>query len=513
MFSKYLKTLSILKKFLFINFVIFTIIGLFTLIYLTNIEPSLLKKKSEDHINIINNTTDNIKRLNIKFQENDIRKFLFSTRFIFQNLDRVIFFDNKLELIGDTDTLDLDPRSFSTRLDKIEFESLSEEVNEDENKENNSSQNNETKASFKDLLERYNNSDNYGNYYTFTEDNLNQFKVTTVKNVKSDENNLGFIVISENANEIKTAIDERRAFVIRTAISVGFVILIFSFVLSRYFIKPIQNLVGYTIKVKEKNPGKTGIENLKNRNDELGLLSNSMEDMTNELQKRISHAENFSTDLVHEIRNPLASLKSASEILKDTKDINQRTKLLDILTHDVQRIERLITDYSQMLKDEVALSKEQMKKLDIQPIIQSVVDDYNNIYKFKKNISINYQNDGKSEYLINGIENRIEQIVANLLDNSISFSEDGSEVIVNVSNGLEKKVIVKILDEGQGFKEKDTSKIFNRFYSNRPENFGEHSGLGLNIVKNLVDLHDGKIEASNRLDKQGALIEIQFPSL
>ena len=513
MFSKYLKTLSILKKFLFINFVIFTIIGLFTLIYLTNIEPSLLKKKSEDHINIINNTTDNIKRLNIKFQENDIRKFLFSTRFIFQNLDRVIFFDNKLELIGDTDTLDLDPRSFSSRLDKVEFESLSEEVNENENKENNSPQNNEIKISFKDLLERYNNSDNYGNYYTFTEDNLNQFKVTTVKNVKSDENNLGFIVISENANEIKTAIDERRAFVIRTAISVGFVILIFSFVLSRYFIKPIQNLVGYTIKVKEKNPGITGIENLKNRNDELGLLSNSMEDMTNELQKRISHAENFSTDLVHEIRNPLASLKSASEILKDTKDINHRTKLLDILTHDVQRIERLITDYSQMLKDEVALSKEQMKKLDIQPIIQSVVDDYNNIYKFKKNISINYQNDGKSEYLINGIENRIEQIVANLLDNSISFSEDGSEVIVNVSNGIEKKIIVKILDEGQGFKEKDTSKIFNRFYSNRPENFGEHSGLGLNIVKKLVELHDGKIEASNRLDKQGAFIEIKFPSL
>ena len=105
------------------------------------------------------------------------------------------------------------------------------------------------------------------------------------------------------------------------------------------------------------------------------------------------------------------------------------------------------------------------------------------------------------------------QIIANLLDNSISFSDDGSEVIVNVSNGLEKKVIVKILDEGQGFKEKDTSKIFNRFYSNRPENFGEHSGLGLNIVKNLVELHDGKIEASNRLDKQGALIEIKFPSL
>merc|ERR1711991_843582 len=132
-------------------------------------------------------------------------------------------------------------------------------------------------------------SENLGAPYTFTQEDFNQFNVTTIKNVTKNEINLGYLAITENANEIKTAIDERKAFVIRTAVSVGFVILIFSFVLSRYFIKPIQNLVGYTIKVKEKNAGKTGIENLKNRNDELGLLSSSMEDMTNELQKRISH--------------------------------------------------------------------------------------------------------------------------------------------------------------------------------------------------------------------------------
>ena len=101
MFSKYLKTLSILKKFLFINFVIFTIIGLFTIVYLNNIQPNLVKKKSENHIKIINNTIDNLSRLNIKFDADDIRKFLFSTRFIFQNLDRVIFFDSNLNLIGD----------------------------------------------------------------------------------------------------------------------------------------------------------------------------------------------------------------------------------------------------------------------------------------------------------------------------------------------------------------------------------------------------------------------------
>ena len=135
MFSKYLKSLSILKKFLFINFIIFTIIGLFTIIYLSNVQPNLIKKKSVEHLNVINNTINTLIRLDIKFDVDDIRKFLFSTRFIFQNLDRVIFFDNDLNLIGDTDTLDLDPRSFSTRLDEIEFESLNKNE-ENQNNEN-----------------------------------------------------------------------------------------------------------------------------------------------------------------------------------------------------------------------------------------------------------------------------------------------------------------------------------------------------------------------------------------
>jgi len=512
MFSKYLKTLSILKKFLFINFVIFTVIGLFTFIYFNNIQPSLIKKKSLNHSNVINNTIDNLLRLDVKFQANDIRKFLFSTRFIFQNLDRVLFFDDQLNLIGDTDTLDLDPRSFSTRLDKIEFESLNEWETEKKIEEKNIKIDEKKPVSLKDILKKYSNSNDLGSPFTFTQDNFNQFKVTTIKNVTKDEVNFGYLAIIENANEIKTAIDERKAFVIRTAVSVGFVILIFSFVLSRYFIKPIQNLVRYTINIREKSQIKSGIENLKKRNDELGLLSNSLEDMTNELQKRVTHAENFSTDLVHEIRNPLASLKGASEILQDANDNDQREKLLNILSHDVQRIERLITDYSQMLKDEVALSKEKMKKINIEPIIQSVVDDYNNIHKVKKGINIEYKNDGKEKYIINGIENRIEQIIANLLDNAISFSKEGDNVFVNISDNRNKKISIKVFDEGQGFKEKDTSRIFKRFYSNRPEKFGEHSGLGLNIVKNLVDLHDGEIVASNRLDTEGAMIEIKFPS-
>ena len=512
MLSNLLKNLSILKKFLFINLIFFTIIGIFLFIYLKNVQPNLIKKKSSNHIEVINNTIDNLTRLNVEFVEDDIRKFLFSTRFLFQNLDRVIFFDNQLNLIGDTDTLDLDPRSFSQRLDIVEFEVLTEKKTKEITEKKNIDVGNNNVVSLNDVLLNYASSKNFGTPFTFTQEEFNKFKLTTIKNVMQKGENIGYLAITENANDVKAAIDERKTFVIRTALAIGLVILIFSFVLNRYFLKPIKNLVTYTETIRNKDPKVTNLDILKKRNDELGLLSKSLDDMTNELTKRISHAENFSTDLVHEIRNPLASLKSASEILHDTTDVEQRIKLIDILSHDVQRIERLITDYSQMLKDEVALSREKIKKLDIEPIIKSVVDDFNNIYKLKRGINISYSNDGKNKYLINGIENRIEQIVANLLDNAISFSGDNKDVIVKVSKLENDKVSINILDEGQGFKEKDTNKIFKRFYSNRPDKFGQHSGLGLNIVKNLVDLHNATIRASNRLDRKGASMEIIFPN-
>tara|TARA_B100000214_G_scaffold22785_1_gene15132 strand:- start:33 stop:1568 length:1536 start_codon:yes stop_codon:yes gene_type:complete len=509
MLKNLLKNLSILKKFLLINCIIFIIIGSFTTIYLSKIQPNLIKKKTSNHIKIINNTIDHINRLDIKFNEEDIRKFLFSTRFIFQNLERVILFDSEFALVGDTDTLDLDPRSFSNRIDTIEFEKLDEEkkkkiVNEKTITE-------KKILSLNEILLNYSNSKDFGRPYTFTQENYNQFLLTTIKNVNVDGVNIGFLAISENANDIRAAINERKTFILRTAFVVAIVILIFSIVLNKYFLKPIGNLVNYTKTIKEKSNKEPNIDRLKNRNDELGTLSVSLEDMTQELQKRIDTAENFSTDLVHEIRNPLASLKSASEIISETEDINQRRKLINIISHDVQRIERLITDYSQILKDEVAITKEQMKKIDLGEVLNSVVDDFNNIYNRKRGINIKLKSNGLKKYEIYGIENRIEQIIANLLDNSISFSKDNQKILVELLDSKKDKIIINVIDEGQGFKEKDTNKIFKRFYSNRPEKFGEHSGLGLNIVKNLIDLHGGTIKASNNVNKRGAKVEINFP--
>ena len=473
---------------------------------------NLIKKKSVNHIKIINNTIDNIKILDVKFNEEEIRRFLFSTRFLFQNLDRVLFFDHKFNLIGDTDTLDLDPRAFSKKLNIVEEELLDnkKKIVKKKIKE----QKKKNKILIKKILLEYADSKKNNIPYSYTEETYNQFLLTTIKNVNLNGDDVGYLAISENANEIRTAINERKTFVIRTAIIVVIVILIFSYVLNRYFLKPIKNLVNYTKIIKEKSKQQINIQNLISRNDEIGILSKSLDDMTNELYKRINVAENFSTDLVHEIRNPLASLKSASELINETYDEEKRTKLVKILSHDVERIERLITDYSQMLKDEVALSKEKMNKIDLKSIVTSVVDDFNNIYLEKRGIKILLKiSNNKDVFKIFGIENRIEQILANLLDNAVSFSENNKKILVEVSLDESQNILLKVIDEGKGFKETNLNNIFNRFYSNRPEKFGEHSGLGLNIVKNLVDLHGGTISASNNINQKGARIEVTFPKI
>ena len=511
MLSNFIKNLSILKKFLFLNLVFFLVIGVFTLLYLRSIEPSLIKNKVSNHIQIIDNTTDHLKRLKINFNIDEIKKFLFSTRFLFQNLDRVVIFDSNFNLIGDTDTLDLDPRSFSPKLEIVEMDILDSEVKKsDSNKQ--TSLESKNLPFLKDKLTNYANSSEFGKPLAFTQNTYEQFILTTIKNVNIDENNYGFIVIQENANEIRVAINERKNFILRTAAIVIVVIMIFSFVLNRYFLKPIKNIVNYTNIIKEKSNEETNIENIKKRNDELGILSKSVDEMTKELNKRITNAENFSTDLVHEIRNPLASLKSASEIISETENKTLRDKLINIISHDVERIERLVTDYSQMLKDEAAISSEQMKELDLKLITRSVVDDYNGVYNSKRGISVKLNTNGSKDYKILGIENRVEQIIANLLDNSISFSNDNQEIEVELEKAKNGSINLNVIDQGEGFKETDTNKIFNRFYSNRPEKFGEHSGLGLNIVKNLVELHNGQIRASNNDDK-GAKIEITFPKI
>ncbi len=501
------KSASILKKFLLFNLLVFSILGIFTIIYLGAIQPSLVKKRTNNHSVIIKNTIDHIERLKINFNKEEINRFLLSTRFLFQSLDRVQFYSVSGNLIGDTNILDLDQNVFS-RSDII-IEKKIGEPNDDQQKIDKTISDSSKKSLDNSVFA------NYQEPIIFEKINNNTFFVSTLSEVKISEDKIGFIVVTEEANDILIAVKERKNFIIRTVLAVAIVILIFSLFLNKYILNPIGFLVKFTDSIKNKSEQKLNIEKFFKRKDEIGQLTKSIDDMTNELQKRTNRAETFSTDLAHEIRNPLASLKGASELLDKSSKEEDREKLIKILNHDVERIERLITDYSQMLKDEASLSREKMQKVDLAKTILNVVEDFRqDLENQNKNIKLIFNKENKNDKIlfITGIENRIEQVIANLLDNAVSFSDDNKKIEIELSETT-KNYVLLVKDEGPGFLETSPQKIFTRFYSNRPKSFGEHSGLGLNIVKNIVELHKGKIAASNRLDKKGAQIEVLLPKI
>ena len=500
------KTASILKKFLLFNLTTFSVLGLFTIFYLKAIQPNLIKERSVNHKIIISNTIDNLERLNVDYSSEGIRKFLLSTRFLFQSLDRVQFYDLSGDLIGDTNILDLDQNMFS-KSDIIIEETI--DGKESNNKISSSASSQKNKNSIKKIiLEQYDDEP-----LTLSEENKNYFLVKTLSEINYGENKIGYILVSEQANDILNAVKERKDFIIRTVFAVTLVILIFSMFLNKYVLKPIGLLVKYSDSIKKKSTENISIKNVFVRDDEIGKLTMSIDEMTKELQHRTNRAETFSNDLAHEIRNPLASLKSASELLDKTTQKDESEKLLKIINHDVERIERLITDYSQMLKDEASLSREKMSKINLLEIINNVVEDFKqDLSNQNKKIEIKIKEkiSSKNGKYILGIENRLEQVIANLLDNSISFSQDNQIIEISIEETT-KNLVMKVKDEGPGFSETSPQKIFKRFYSNRPKSFGKHSGLGLNIVKNIVELHKGTVAASNRLNMKGAQVEVLLP--
>jgi len=508
----FFKSSSILKKFLVFNLIVFVVLGIFTFLYLNAIKPNLVKNRSINHEKVISNTSDHIDRLNIQFTKESATNFLLSTRFLFQNLDRVQLYDLDSNLLADTNTLDL-VQDVLVKSQNVEESPI------DESTEINTTFETQKISTTKDFntnkyLKKYSEQENIETKQVVSETINNNFYVITIDKVKTKGKHEGYIVVSEIANDILIAVTERKNFIIRTVLSIALVIFIFSVFLNKYILKPIRALVLYTKAIKEKDEKIAKHQKYFLRKDEVGQLSRSLNEMTEDLYKRINIAETFSSDLAHEIRNPLTSLKGASEVLENTSDSEKRKKLIKVISHDVERIERLITDYSQMLKDEASLSRAKMIKIDLLNVVNSVVEDFNsNLSNSSKNIKININQSNLNGTKLNvlGVESKLEQIVANLLDNAISFSPSNGKILVICSFKKEKAQLV-IEDEGPGFNEKNIDKIFNRFYSNRPEKFGQHSGLGLNIVKNIIELHGGSIVASNQSKvKKGARIEVLLP--
>ena len=507
MITNLLSTKSLLRQFLAFNLLVFFVLGFFTFVYLLAIEPELIRKKSNKHENIIENLSLNLNNQNVQISEYELTNFLYRSKFIFDEVDQIRFFDQNKKMIADSSLIDIDRSSFFAT-EQIQTFGINENLDL-VNKKDILQKNNVKKFNFLGEINIKNNQ----KFSVISETFKKDFIVHTSSVIKINNQDL-IITLSDISNEITLAVEERKNFVLRSVLIAAVVIMIFSLFLNNYIIKPIRSLNVFANQISYDNPKSKVSEEFQSREDEIGNLSRSLSEMTDKLYHRIELAERFASDLTHEIRNPLASLRGASALLNQTKDDNQKIKLLKILSNDVQRIERLITDYSQVLKDEATHSRAVAKNFDLINLIESIVEDFNlDSSNQKKDIKIIFDMPKKfKKAVIFGIESRIEQVIANLLENAVSFSPAKSEVIIELR--LDKKVYkILIKDQGPGFDEKNLDKVFERFYSDRPNDHdGNHSGLGLNIVKNIIDSHKGIIKVYNN-ETKGAVVDINLPSI
>ena len=284
-------------------------------------------------------------------------------------------------------------------------------------------------------------------------------------------------------------------FVIAILVSVGL-----SLVLASTIANPLADLataaeVGRDRNSRKMSPGRVRIPDLSGRPDEIGRLSSALRGMVSALYDRIEANEQFAADVAHEIKNPLASLRSAVGTLRVAKREDQRNKLLDVIEHDVRRLDRLVSDISNASRLDSELVKEEEEPFDLTRMIRNI-NDY--LGKEAAEKGIEFISDLPREpIIIQGLEARLAQVFVNLITNAISFCEEGDAIRV-WARQRENRVLAVVEDTGPGIPDQALTKIFNRFYTSRPEGqFGNNSGLGLAISKQIVEAHGGVIWAEN----------------
>ena len=311
---------------------------------------------------------------------------------------------------------------------------------------------------------------------------------------------IGVIAVGSAAGEIDRLVRAERErvlqmFVIATLVSIGL-----SLVLASTIANPLADLaaaaeLGRDKDARKMNPGRIRIPDLTARPDEIGRLSGALRGMVSALYNRIDGNEQFAADVAHEIKNPLASLRSAVGTLRLIKREDQREKLLDVIEHDVRRLDRLVSDISNASRLDSELVKEEEEPFNLLTMIanlgQYLGDD-------ARKRGIDFITDlPDTPIIVHGLEARLAQVFVNLITNAVSFCEDGDAIRV-WARKRENRVLVVVEDTGPGIPDQALTKIFKRFYSQRPdEHFGNNSGLGLAISKQIVEAHGGVIWAEN----------------
>ena len=323
---------------------------------------------------------------------------------------------------------------------------------------------------------------------------------------------IGFLVLSTQSDTIDMIVYEERAAIMKVFAVASIITIILSLILSNTIAKPMRELAKAADEVRNNLNLRKKIPDFNRRNDEIGNLSSALNNMTVTLLNRIDTIERFSADVAHELRNPLTSLRSAIEAFPVIKNKNERLELIRIIKEDIDRIDRLISDISESSKLDTALTMEEREIIDIYEFLYELIELQNSRYKTNR-IILNQDEMGIKLYSIIN-RDRLNQVFINLFDNARSFSTSNDSICVTLKNN-DDDIFIEVSDLGGGIKGTKIDRIFDRFYTDREKNTEAkmHSGLGLSIVKQIVDSHKGEISVENfEIDlKKGARFKIRLP--
>ena len=321
------------------------------------------------------------------------------------------------------------------------------------------------------------------------------------------------LLITRNPVDITERVRSARTTVALIALLALLVSTALSLFLAQTIVRPLRELVQAAVRVRQGRDRQVEVPRLPDRRDEIGMLARAISDMSGALRMRIDAVESFAADVAHEIKNPLASLRSATESLSSVDDADLRAQLLDIAVHDVRRIDRLVTEISDASRIDAELSRATFEPVDLVELVKNIIGSRED----------RAQNEGHAltfdrperPVLVMGEPSRLERVIINLLDNAISFSPpDGKiEITLEQSDGW---TVLTVCDHGPGIPEGQREKVFQRFHSERPheEEYGNHSGLGLAIARSIADAHDGTLTASGRADGgSGACLALGLPGI
>jgi two-component system sensor histidine kinase ChvG len=315
----------------------------------------------------------------------------------------------------------------------------------------------------------------------------------------------GALVLSTRGGDIDKVIARERWGLLRFFLVIAGVMLVLSLSLANTIGEPVRKLADAADRVRRGIRSRQQIPDFTDRSDEIGHLSRALGEMTQALYGRMDAIESFAADVAHELKNPLTSLRSAVETLPRVKNEPSRRRLMEIMQHDVRRLDRLISDISDASRLDAEMARVESAPVDVAQLVRAVVDTLADSPRSRGvalKLRIAPGPDGtRDNYFVMGRDSRLAQVVTNLVDNACSFSKPGGEVRVALRRAGEEgeRIEIVVEDDGPGIPDHALERIFERFYTDRPnEGFGENSGLGLSISRQIVQAHSGELWAENR---------------